>query len=139
MLNRLATKYLLPLVAGGLLIFAVVFVRGQGQTTEPARPAIAPPQTPFAHTVAGAGLVEAETENIAIGSPTSGAVVEAQSRALAHAQAGCRAIAPADGTCTERPCEGAGTSTMDLLRPRTGALVLQLVRLTAAGACSRLR
>jgi multidrug resistance efflux pump len=76
MLNRLATKYVLPLVAGGLLIFAVVFVQGQGQSIEPVKPATAPPQTPFEHTVAGAGLVEAETENIAIGSPTSGVVVE---------------------------------------------------------------
>jgi multidrug resistance efflux pump len=75
MVNRL-TAYVLPLVAGGLLIFAVVFVRGQGQTAEPGKPATAPPHTPFAHTVAGAGLVEAETENIAIGSPTPGVVVE---------------------------------------------------------------
>lgn len=76
MLSKLIAKYVLPLVAGGLLLFAVVFVRGQNQTTPPVRPATPPPQTPFEHTVAGAGLIEAETENIAIGSPTPGVVVE---------------------------------------------------------------
>lgn len=76
MLSKLIAKYVLPLVAGGLLLFAVVFVRGQNQATPPVRPATPPPQTPFEHTVAGAGLIEAETENIAIGSPTPGVVIE---------------------------------------------------------------
>jgi len=74
--NLLFTKYLLPVIAGGLLIFAVMFVKGQSQATPPVKPPMPPPQTPFEHTVAGAGLVEAETENIAIGSPTPGVVVE---------------------------------------------------------------
>ena len=37
---------------------------------------IEPPRTPFGHTVAGAGIVEAETENIPIGSALPGVVLE---------------------------------------------------------------
>ncbi len=70
------SKYILPLIAVGLLIFAVVFVSGQDRSTPPAEPAIPPPESPFEYTVAGAGLVEAETENISIGSPTPGVVTQ---------------------------------------------------------------
>ncbi len=70
------SKYVLPLVAVGLLGFAVIFVSGQDRSAPPSEPAIPPPESPFDYTVAGAGLVEAETENIAIGSPTSGVVTQ---------------------------------------------------------------
>src|SRR5262249_33777723 len=39
-------------------------------------PPAAPPRTPFGATVAGTGLVEAQTENIAVGSALSGVVLE---------------------------------------------------------------
>jgi multidrug resistance efflux pump len=69
-------KYFLPLLAGGLLLFAVAFVvRGQ-QTPPKAQPPVTPAQTPFGNTVAGAGLVEAETENISIGAALPGVVLE---------------------------------------------------------------
>src|SRR5262249_46658179 len=49
-------------------------------TASQARPALeplaAPPWVPFGETVAGTGLVEASTENIAIGSPLPRGVVE---------------------------------------------------------------
>jgi len=71
-----ATKFVLPLIALGLLVFAVVFVSGQDRAAPPAPPVIPPPQSPFDYTVAGAGLIEAQTENIAIGSPTPGVVTK---------------------------------------------------------------
>ncbi len=56
------TKYVLPLIALSLLVFAVMFVGGQDRAAAPAPPVIPPPQSPFDYTVAGAGLVEAQTE-----------------------------------------------------------------------------
>jgi multidrug resistance efflux pump len=71
------TKYALPIVAAGLLIFAAVHVSRNYVVTPPAHPVADPPRnTAFTHTVAGAGMVEPRTENIAIGSPVSGVVVE---------------------------------------------------------------
>jgi multidrug resistance efflux pump len=70
------TKYLLPIVAVGLLVFAVVHVAGSPQSSEPAKPLSPPAQSPFSGTVAGAGMIEAQTENIAVGSPTAGVVTE---------------------------------------------------------------
>src|SRR5713226_9370896 len=69
-------KYLLPLAALGLLVFAVAHVvRAQQQ-----KPELPPPRQParssYEHSVAGAGIVEAQTENIAIGSALPGVVME---------------------------------------------------------------
>ncbi|OAI41874.1 hypothetical protein AYO40_02180 [Planctomycetaceae bacterium SCGC AG-212-D15] len=69
-------KFLLPLIALGLLVFAVVHV----VTAHQEQPKLPPPREParsaYAHRVAGAGIVEAQTENIAIGSALSGVVME---------------------------------------------------------------
>jgi multidrug resistance efflux pump len=69
------TKYILPLIALGLLAFAVVHVRGAHQSDTPAPQAVDPPHNPYAHTVAGSGVIEPQTENIAIGSSLPGVVV----------------------------------------------------------------
>jgi RND family efflux transporter MFP subunit len=72
-------KYILPLLAMGMLAFAVVhalFI----QRTEPATtPPLSPPLTPFGDTVAGAGMIEPSTEasgtsTISVGSQLAGAV-----------------------------------------------------------------
>jgi multidrug resistance efflux pump len=70
------TKYLLPIVAVGLLVFAVVHVAGSPESPAPAKPLSPPAHSPFPNTVAGAGMIEAQTENIAIGSPTAGVVTK---------------------------------------------------------------
>lgn len=75
-MNGIAVKYVLPLIAVGLLVFAVVFVSGQNRAVPPTKPPAPPPESPFDYTVAGAGIVEAETENIAIGSATPGVVTK---------------------------------------------------------------
>jgi multidrug resistance efflux pump len=73
-------KYVLPLVALGLLLFAVMYVvRGQSEAP-PQPPAVQPPATPYAQTVAGAGIVEAQTENIAVGSPLPGIVTQVEGK-----------------------------------------------------------
>jgi multidrug efflux pump subunit AcrA (membrane-fusion protein) len=66
--------YLLPLLAVvgiAVAIWAVV----TGNRPVPTAPPVAPPaQAPFASSVVGAGLLEPNTQNIAIGTPVSGVV-----------------------------------------------------------------
>ena len=74
-------KFLLPLLAVGLLAFAVghaIYVQQQEPQTPPPVP---PPTSPFGDTVAGAGMVEPSSEasttgNIAIGSQLAGIVAK---------------------------------------------------------------
>jgi multidrug resistance efflux pump len=66
----------LPLLAVGMLAFSIYHVVLAQQTLPKPPPPIEPPRTPFGSTVAGAGIVEAKTENISIGSPLSGVVLE---------------------------------------------------------------
>jgi multidrug resistance efflux pump len=69
-------KFGLPLVAAGMLVFSIYHVVLAQQQPPPASPPIEPARTPFGRTVAGSGIVEAETENISIGSPLPGVVLE---------------------------------------------------------------
>src|SRR5688572_26531406 len=69
-------KYVLPVIALlGLLV--AVFVVLQGSKPVPAaQPVTQPAPAPYASYVAGAGLIEAATENIAIGTGVGGTVTE---------------------------------------------------------------
>lgn len=72
-------KYVLPLLAVCLMVFAAVHALLMQRPEPQLPPPVAPPQTPFGHTVAGAGMVEPCTEasgtgNIAVGSQLAGAV-----------------------------------------------------------------
>src|SRR5690554_5603698 len=70
-------RYVLPVVAIGLLIFAVYYVLRARWEPVPEPIVLAEPaRSPFAQTVAGAGMVEPRTENISIGSPDAGLVAE---------------------------------------------------------------
>jgi multidrug resistance efflux pump len=75
-MRRFLGKFLLPLLAVGMLTFAVLHVVRASQTVPDPPPPAEPPRTPFGQTVAGAGLVEPQTENINIGSALSGVVLE---------------------------------------------------------------
>jgi HlyD family secretion protein len=67
-------KYVPPLFAAIGLTVAISTVI-QGNETPPAvPPVVQPAKAPFASYVAGAGIVETSTENIAIGTPVSGIV-----------------------------------------------------------------
>lgn len=74
-------RYAVPVLAlGGLAVMGYAVIAGDKQFPV-APPLSAPAHTPYANTVAGAGLVEARSENIAIGSPLAGAVDKVHVRA----------------------------------------------------------
>src|SRR5262245_27807663 len=65
-------KFGIPIIAAVLLVFGVVTVLQSRQVRPPIVPASPPPVAAYARTVAGVGLVEASSENIAISTPVSG-------------------------------------------------------------------
>jgi multidrug resistance efflux pump len=68
------TKYGLPLLGVVCLVLAVLHSL-QAQAPRPeGTPPVEPPRTPWGDRLAGTGIVEAQTENIAVGSPLSGIV-----------------------------------------------------------------
>jgi len=74
-------KYVLPLLAVGLLVFAVAYALFIQRPEPKTPPPVLPPLSPFGDTVAGAGMVEPSTEasgtgNIAIGSQLAGTVTK---------------------------------------------------------------
>lgn len=68
------TRYLLPAVAVAAFQFAVVQMTQSQQKPPAVSPPVDPGKSPFGRQVAGAGIVEPETENIAVGSPVAGLV-----------------------------------------------------------------
>ncbi len=81
-------KYVLPLAALCLLVFAVYHVLGGEQEPPPSKPPVAPARSPFSKTVAGAGMVEAQTENIEVGTPVPGVVTEVRVKVGQKVKAG---------------------------------------------------
>jgi HlyD family secretion protein len=69
-------KYLLPLFALGMLGFAIYHVVQAQQKPPKPPPPLEPARTPFGRTVAGAGIVEARSQNIALGSAVPGVVLK---------------------------------------------------------------
>jgi RND family efflux transporter MFP subunit len=72
-------KYALPVLAAGLVVFAVAHALIVQRPELETPPPVQPPVSPFGDTVAGAGMVEPSTEasgtgNIAIGSQLAGVV-----------------------------------------------------------------
>jgi HlyD family secretion protein len=72
----MSRKILLPVVALAMLGFAVFHVVKAQQQPPKATPPIEPSRTPYHGTIAGGGVVEARSENIAIGSHLSGVIAE---------------------------------------------------------------
>jgi len=67
-------KYVLPLLAViGVLVAAAMVIQGN-RTAPVAQPLVQPANSPFSSYVFGPGIVEASTENIAVGTPVSGIV-----------------------------------------------------------------
>lgn len=73
-------KYLVPLLALAGAAFAVYHVNSTRKVAVDAPPPIQPAEAPYGKTVAGAGMVEAQSENISVGSPLPGVVVEVKAR-----------------------------------------------------------
>jgi multidrug resistance efflux pump len=70
------SKWVLPVIAGAMASLAVFHVVRASPALPPGLPPVEPARTAFAHTVAAAGIVEAWTENISIGAPLPGVVLE---------------------------------------------------------------
>src|SRR3954465_14265850 len=73
---NLFTKIGLPILAIALIGFSVHYLAGDKGRCPKLPPPVQPAETPFKNTVAGAGMVEPETENISVGTPLPGIVVE---------------------------------------------------------------
>jgi multidrug resistance efflux pump len=74
-------KFILPLIAVGMLAFAILHALSVQRPDPEMPPPVAPPLTPFGNTVAGLGMVEPSTEasgtgNIAVGSQLAGTVTK---------------------------------------------------------------
>jgi len=67
-------KYLLPILAGLGIVVTVVYVLADNRTAPAAQPGTQPATAPFSSYIFGPGIVEASTENIAVGTPVSGIV-----------------------------------------------------------------
>lgn len=68
------SKYGVPLLAAGLLIFAITHVLGMQKSPPKLEPIVPPARSPYGTTVAASGLVEPKTENISIGAAVPGVV-----------------------------------------------------------------
>jgi HlyD family secretion protein len=69
-------KYILPAVALVGLLFGLYVVNTGAKPVPVAQAAAEPSKPPFQHYIAGAGIVEASTENILISTPVPGMVTE---------------------------------------------------------------
>jgi len=68
------SKYGIPLIGAGMLIFAISHVLGMQKAPPKLEPVVPPARSPYGSTVAAAGLVEPRTENISIGAAVPGVV-----------------------------------------------------------------
>ncbi len=80
--------YLLPLLALLGLAIGIATVIGDNRPAAQVQPTTEPAQAPFAAYVAGAGIVEADGGNIAVGTPVAGIVAAIEVERGAHVNAG---------------------------------------------------
>ena len=85
---NLLTKFGLPLLAIALIVFSVKYITQAKQRIPFVPPPIQPAENPFPNSVAGAGMVEPETENISVGAPLPGIVVEVMVKVGQRVKAG---------------------------------------------------
>lgn len=81
-------KYVLPLVALCGVIFAIYTVVNGQKQLPPAQPVAQPANAPYASKVAGAGIIEALNENVAISTPISGLVTDVKVKVGSDVKAG---------------------------------------------------
>jgi RND family efflux transporter MFP subunit len=81
-------KYLIPILAAAGIGFGIATVIKGNQVNPPALPVAEPPKTPYPTFVAGSGIVEASTENIAIGTEVAGLISKIYVQVGSHVKAG---------------------------------------------------
>jgi len=75
-MKNLISKLMLPIVAVAMLFFGVFHILKAQQTLPKPPPPAPPARSPYGDAIAGAGVVEARSENIAVGSALPGVVLE---------------------------------------------------------------
>ncbi|MBX3380877.1 MAG: biotin/lipoyl-binding protein [Phycisphaeraceae bacterium] len=80
--------FLIPFLAIAGMIFAMAMVVRSSQPKPPSLPVVMPPTSPFASRVAGSGIIEANSENIAIGTPVGETVEKVAVKVGDDVQAG---------------------------------------------------
>src|SRR5262245_12399435 len=70
------SRFVLPVLASAMTALGFFHVNRESQIAPPISPPEAPAQSPYVTAIAAAGLVEARSENIAIGAALSGLVLE---------------------------------------------------------------
>src|SRR5262245_14409829 len=81
-------KYVTPILAVAGVGFGLATVLNGNKVIPPAPPVAEPSQAPYASFVAGSGIVEASTENIAIGTEIAGVVSKIYIEIGSHVKAG---------------------------------------------------
>jgi multidrug resistance efflux pump len=81
-------KYLLPALAVVGFLYAVYSVKSTNEAPPVQPPVVAPSQSPFSTFIFGAGVIEANTENIAVGAPVAGIVTKVSVKVGARVRAG---------------------------------------------------
>lgn len=81
-------KYVLPALAVLGVLFGIYMVKAGNKAPPVAPPVADPAKPPYKSWVAGSGLVEAATENIAVGAPVPGVVIEVTARVGDRVRAG---------------------------------------------------
>jgi RND family efflux transporter MFP subunit len=81
-------KYILPVVALTGILIALVVASRANKTLPPVKPVSEAPQPPYTAFIAGAGITEANTENIAIGTQIAGIVSSIYVQIGSHVKAG---------------------------------------------------
>ena len=66
--------FLIPILAIVGMLYAVVTVVKSSQPRPPALPVVMPPTSPFEQFIAGSGIIETASQNIALGTPVPGTV-----------------------------------------------------------------
>src|SRR5262249_202130 len=76
MMNSIFVKYVLPVTAVLMLAFGFYHVVHSQPPQEKLPPPARPARSPFPNTIAAAGIVEARSENIAVGAAIPGIVLQ---------------------------------------------------------------
>lgn len=73
---RFLRNWLLPVISLSLLLFGATHVLTTARSQPPIDPPAPPPRSPFGNSIAASGIIEPRSENISIGSPFAGVILD---------------------------------------------------------------